>query len=78
MYHFCTSEFNRSEKEMSEGLKIRLELLPHNDLLLALAYSWLGIAVGCQERYSEGLDLLLKAGKVLEGPAREVPKRKLI
>lgn len=63
---------------MSEGLKIRLELLPHNDLLLALAYSWLGIAVGCQERYSEGLDLLLKAGKVLEGPAREVPKRKLI
>lgn len=63
---------------MSEGLKIRLELLPSDDLLLALAYSWLGMAVGAQERYDEGLDLLLKAGKILEGPAGEIPTRRLI
>lgn len=78
MYHFCTSEFEMSEKEMSEGLAIRLEMLPPDDLLLALAYSWLAMAVGAQERYEEGLDLLLKAGKILEGPAGDVPTRRLI
>lgn len=78
MYHLCTSEFVRSEKEMTEGLEIRLELLPQNDLLVALAYSWLSMAVAGQGRYAESLDLLLKAGKVLEGPAGEIPTRKLI
>jgi len=78
MYHFYTSEFVRSEKEMTEGLDIRLEMLPSDDLLLALAYSWLGMAVGAQERYDEGLSLLLKAGKILDGPAGEIPTRRLI
>lgn len=78
MYHFCTSEFQRAEKEMSEGLEIRLKMLPADDLLLALAYSWLAMAVGAQERYEEGLSLLLKAGKVLEGPAGDIPTRRLI
>ncbi|KAL3463577.1 hypothetical protein BJX64DRAFT_256963 [Aspergillus heterothallicus] len=78
MYHFCTSEFKRSEKEMSEGLDIRLKLLSADDLLLALAYSWLAMAVGAQERYEEGLQLLLEAGKVLKGPAGDIPTRRLI
>jgi tetratricopeptide (TPR) repeat protein len=63
---------------MTEGLEIRLELLSHDDLLIALAYSRLGMALGGQERYEEGLDLLLKAGKVLDGPAGEIPTRRLI
>ncbi|KAF4458057.1 NB-ARC and TPR domain protein [Fusarium austroafricanum] len=78
MYHLCTSEFVRSEMEMAEGLEIRLELLPPDDLLLALACSWLGMALGGQERYDEGLDLLLKAGKILEGPAGGIPTRRLV
>ena len=78
MYHLCTSEFARSEKEMTEGLKIRLKLLPPVDLLLALAYSWLSMAIAAQGRYEEGLELLLKAGKVLDGPAGEIPTRRLI
>ncbi|KAI1271205.1 hypothetical protein F5Y07DRAFT_383614 [Xylaria sp. FL0933] len=45
-----TSEFSRAEKEMQDGLDIRLELLPPNDLLIALAYSRLAVAVGAQER----------------------------
>lgn len=78
MYHLCTSDFHTSEDEMREGLMIRLKLLQPDDLLLALGYSWLGMAVGAQGRYGEGLELLLKAGKVLEGPAGEIPTRKLI
>ncbi|KAH8803590.1 hypothetical protein F5884DRAFT_510069 [Xylogone sp. PMI_703] len=78
MYHLSTAEFSRSESEMTEGLNIRLQLLPHDDLLIALAYSWLGMAVGSQERYEEGLDLLRKAGKILDGPAGDIPTRKLV
>lgn len=63
---------------MIEGLEVRLEMLPPDDLLLALSYSWLGMAVGAQERYEEGLNLLLKAGKVLQGPAGEIPTRKMV
>ncbi|KAF0329893.1 transcriptional xre family [Colletotrichum asianum] len=68
MYHFCTSEFSRSEKEMTQGLEIRLEMLQPHDLLLALSYSWLGMAVGAQERnyycmgrFEEAENLLTKA-----------------
>lgn len=78
MYHFCTSEFARSEREITESLDIRLKLLRADDLLLALTFSWLGMAVGAQEHYQEGLGWLLKAGKILEGPAGEIPTRKLI
>ncbi|KAI0115622.1 hypothetical protein GGR51DRAFT_503594 [Nemania sp. FL0031] len=78
MYHLTTAEFAKSEVEMTEGLEIRLRLLDPEDLLISLGYSWLGMAVGGQGRFEEGLDLLLKAGKVLEGPAGEVPTRKLV
>ncbi|KAK1455472.1 hypothetical protein CMEL01_04232 [Colletotrichum melonis] len=78
MYHFCTSEFSRSEREMTQGLEIRLEILEPHDLLLALSYSWLGMAVGAQERYEEGLDLLLKGRKILEGPAGKIPTRMMV
>jgi tetratricopeptide (TPR) repeat protein len=63
---------------MTEGLKIRLELLPPDDLLLALAYSWLSMEIAAQGRLEEGLELLLKAGTVLDGPAGEIPTRRLI
>lgn len=36
------------------------------------------MAVGCQERYEEGLELLLKAGNILDGPAGEIPTRRLV
>ncbi|KAI0888151.1 uncharacterized protein GGS22DRAFT_185531 [Annulohypoxylon maeteangense] len=76
IHHFCTSEFARSEREMTECLKIRLELLHHDDTLIALSYSGLGMAVGAQGRYEEGLDWLQKAHKVYEGPAgKNLPKR---
>ncbi|KAF2969313.1 hypothetical protein GQX73_g4250 [Xylaria multiplex] len=78
MYHLTTSEFSRSEGEMTEGLEIRQRLLAPDDLLISLGYSWLGMAVGGQERYEEGLDLLLKAGRILEGPAGDIPTRKLV
>ena len=55
-----------------------MELLSENDLLIALSYSWLGMAVGGQERYETCLDWLLKAGKILEGPAGEAPCRRMI
>ncbi|CAG8978829.1 hypothetical protein HYALB_00013203 [Hymenoscyphus albidus] len=78
MYHFCTSEFSRSETEMTECLSIRKQLLTSEDLLLSLSYSWLGMAVGAQERYDESLNLLLQAGKILEGPAGVIPTRKMV
>ncbi|KAI1410375.1 hypothetical protein F5Y13DRAFT_192236 [Hypoxylon sp. FL1857] len=78
MYHFCTSEFTRSEREMTESLDIRLELLHHDDLLVALSYNGLGMAAGCQGRYEEGLQWLLKAHRVYEGPAGDIPSRKLV
>ncbi|KAK1830086.1 hypothetical protein QBC39DRAFT_426826 [Podospora conica] len=78
MYHFCTSEFARSEREVTESLNIRLELLQPGDLLLSLSYSWLGMAVGTQERYEEGLDLLLQAGEILKGPAGQIPTRNMV
>lgn len=78
MHHLCTSEFARSEREMTSSLAIRRELLPPGDLLLALSYSWLGMAVGAQERYDEGLNLLLQAGRILEGPAGQIPTRKMV
>ncbi|KAK2596203.1 hypothetical protein QQS21_006351 [Conoideocrella luteorostrata] len=77
-FNKCPEDTQDRLLEMAEGLEIWLELLPHDDLLLALAYSWLGMAVGGQERYEEGIDLLLKAGKILEGPAGEIPTRKLV
>ncbi|KAI1127032.1 hypothetical protein F5Y10DRAFT_266482 [Nemania abortiva] len=78
MYHLTTAEFIESEKEIIECLKIRERLLPSNDLLISLAYSWLGMAVGGQGRYAEGLDFLEKAGKILEGPAGDAPTRKQV
>lgn len=78
MYHLGTAQFVRAEEEMMEGLNIRLDKLSPDDLLLALSYSWLGMAVGGQERYDEGLDLLLKAGKILDGPAGELPTRRMV
>ena len=78
MYHLDTAEFAKAEQEGQEGLKIRTELLPDGDLLIALSLSWLGMAVGGQERYAEGLDWLLKAGKILEGPAGEAPSRLMV
>lgn len=78
IHHFCTSEFTKSELEMSESLRIRLELLPPNDLLVAVAYSGLGMATGAQGRYEEGLEWLLKAGKIYKGSDGENPSRKLV
>ncbi|KAL8658195.1 MAG: hypothetical protein Q9226_001193 [Calogaya cf. arnoldii] len=78
MYHLSTAGFTQAEEEGIEGLNIRLELLSEDDLLIALSYSWLGMAVGGQERYEDRLQLLLKAGKVLEGPAGETPSRKMV
>ncbi|KAI0377693.1 hypothetical protein F5Y04DRAFT_263483 [Hypomontagnella monticulosa] len=78
MFHFCTSEFARSETEMRECLQIRLELLAPDDLLVALSYNGLGMAAGTQGRYDEGLKWLLKAEKVYEGPAGRVLSRKLV
>ncbi|KAK7990146.1 hypothetical protein PG989_010461 [Apiospora arundinis] len=78
MHHLCTSEFIKAENEQEEGLQIRLSNLPSDDILLALSYSWLGMAVGAQGRLEEGLELLLKAGKILEGPAGKIPTRKLV
>ncbi|KAI1087828.1 hypothetical protein F5B19DRAFT_46663 [Rostrohypoxylon terebratum] len=76
IHHFCTSEFARSEKEMTECLKIRLELLHRDDVLVALSYNGLGMAAGAQERYEEGLAWLKKAQRIYEGPAgKNLPKR---
>ncbi|KAI1097942.1 hypothetical protein F4804DRAFT_143064 [Jackrogersella minutella] len=63
---------------MFECLNIRLELLRHDDLLVALSYNGLGMAVGTQECYEEGIRWLLKAREVYEGPAGEIPSRKLV
>ncbi|KAK0631075.1 hypothetical protein B0T17DRAFT_239362 [Bombardia bombarda] len=78
MYHFCTSEFARAEEEMANSLHIRQAMLHDDDLLLALSYSWLGMAVGAQGRYEEALARLLKAKEVLEGPAGEIPTRTMV
>lgn len=78
MYHLSTAEFTKAEEEGIEALNIRLELLSEDNLLIALLYSWLGMAVGSQERYEDRLELLFKAGKVLEGPAGETPSRKMV
>ncbi|KAI0104454.1 hypothetical protein F4814DRAFT_430828 [Daldinia grandis] len=78
LHHFCTSEFVKSESEMAESLGIRLELLPPDDLLVAVAYSGLGMAIGAQGRYEEGLERLLKAGKIYDGSDGENPSRKLV
>lgn len=69
IHHFCTSEFTRSEREMTECLEIRLKLLHHDDVLVALSYNGLGMATGAQEQYEEGLVWLKKAQSVYEGPA---------
>lgn len=63
---------------MTDGLNIRLELLEPDDLLVALAYSWLSMAVASQGRYEEALILQMKAGEILDGPAGEIPGRKLV
>jgi tetratricopeptide (TPR) repeat protein len=63
---------------MTDGLNIRLELLQPDDLLMALAYSWLSMAIASQGRYDEALVLQFKAGKIFEGPAGEIPGRKLV
>ena len=78
MYHLYTAEFAKAEQEGVEGLEIRMELLSDDDLLIALSYNWLGMALGGQERYKAGLDWLLKAGKVLEGPAGKTPSKKRV
>ena len=78
MYSLKTTDFVKAEEEMSESLKIRLELLPSDDLLLHLAYSWLSMAIAAQGRYEEGLQLILKAGKILQGPAGDAPTRKMV
>ncbi|KAJ8131732.1 hypothetical protein O1611_g1895 [Lasiodiplodia mahajangana] len=78
MYHLATAEFVKSEEELTECLNIRSRLLPRDDFLMCLAFSRLGMAVGSQGRYQEGLDLLLKAGKALEGPAEEIPTMKQV
>ncbi|KAL8853088.1 MAG: hypothetical protein Q9221_002119 [Calogaya cf. arnoldii] len=78
MYHLSTAEFTKAEEEGIEALNIQLELLSKDDLLITLSYSWLGMAVGGQERYEDGLELLLKASKVLEGPAGETPSQKMV
>jgi hypothetical protein len=36
------------------------------------------MAVGAQGRLEEGLDLLPKAGKVLDGPAGDIPTRRMV
>lgn len=78
MHYLITSDFVRSEREMLESIEIRRERLPPDDLLMALSYSWLSMAVASQGRYVEGLELLLKAGKILEGPAGRIPTRQLV
>ena len=78
MYHLGTGEFALAEREGREALKIRKEELSKDDLLISLSYSWLGMALGGQERYDEALDLLPQAGKILEGPAGEAPSRKMV
>jgi tetratricopeptide (TPR) repeat protein len=78
MSHLVASDFSRAESEMSEVLKIRLELLCRDDLLLALAYSWLSVAIASQGRFSEGLQLLLQAGQVFESSAGDVSAQKMV
>ena len=78
LYHLCTSEFARAADEMTDGLNIRLELLAPDDLLVSLAYSWLSMAIASQGRYEEALVPQLKAGEILDGPAGEIPGRKLV
>jgi hypothetical protein len=73
LYHLVTSEFDKAECEMKECLQTRLELLPPDDLLIALAYSYLSIAIASQGRLDEGIELMLKAGKIIEGPAGDIP-----
>lgn len=78
LYHFRTSEFARSEQELAAGLEVRLAMLEPDDILISLSYSWLGMAVGAQNRFEDGLSWLLKAGKILEGPAGKIPTRKMV
>ncbi len=77
LYHLSSSEFSRAEEEMKECLQTRLELLPPDNLLVALAYSFLSMAIASQGRLEEGLDLVLKAGKILAGPAAEISGPKI-
>lgn len=63
LYHLCTSEFTRATDEMTA---LRLDLLEPDDLLVALAYSWLSMAVASQGRYEEALIPQLKAGEILD------------
>ncbi|OHE96718.1 hypothetical protein CORC01_08035 [Colletotrichum orchidophilum] len=68
----------KSERKMTQGLEIQLEMLEYNDLLLALLCSWLGMAVAARERYKEGLDLLLKGNKVLQSPAGKIRTQMMV
>jgi hypothetical protein len=61
---------------MTDGLSIRLELLESDDLLVALAYSWLSMAVASQGRYGEALVPQFKAGEILECPAGQGSREK--
>ncbi|KAJ8124006.1 hypothetical protein ONZ43_g173 [Nemania bipapillata] len=46
--------------------------------LLVNAANWLGMAIGAQERYDESLELLRKAEEILDGPAGDIPTRKMV
>jgi tetratricopeptide (TPR) repeat protein len=72
------SNFSKAESVMSKVLRIRLNLLCRDDQLVVMAYNWLSVAIASQGRFSDGLQLLLKAGEVFEGPANDVPAHKVV
>lgn len=79
LYHHGTSQFRLSETEMRSVLEYRLATCQPDDLLVALAYSWLSMAIASQPgKESQGLPLLLSAGEILQGPAGSVPGRDMI
>lgn len=78
MYSLKTTDFVKAEEESRESLDIRIELLPPNDLLLHLGYSWLSMSIAAQGRYDEGLKLMMDARKILDGPAGDAPTRMMV
>ncbi|CAH0056955.1 unnamed protein product [Clonostachys solani] len=77
IHHSNTSEFSSSELERRECLEIRQKMLPPNDLLVALAYNGVGLALGCQDRFEEAEQQFVKSGEIFDGPAGEVVSRRL-